>query len=179
MSGWKCVALPMALLQDQERFVSAFAAIYEHSPWVAENAWQARSSDDLATFGAVAAAMTHAVERASETAQTYLLKAHPELASKASLAGELTESSTKEQRSAGLEACSPKELQKLRELNASYRARFGFPFIVAVTGLTRSDILAAMEMRCGAMALSERREALNQVHKIAEIRLKAMAETIA
>lgn len=179
MTEWKSVALPMAFLQDQESFVGAFAAIYEHSPWVAESAWQAQNGGDIATFGSVTAALRLAVEKASETAQTYLLKAHPELASKASLAGELTESSTKEQRSAGLNACSPEELQKLRDLNASYRARFGFPFIVAVTGMTRADIIAAMEARCGAMALSERREALNQVHKIAEIRLKAMAERIA
>lgn len=178
MNTWKSVALPKDFLQDQESFVSAFASIYEHSSWVAENVWQATGSNDLATFGAVATWMRHAVEKASETAQTYLLKAHPELASKASLAGELTESSTKEQRSAGLDACSPEELQTLTDLNASYRARFGFPFIVAVTGMTRANIIAAMEARCGAMALSERREALNQVHKIAEIRLKVMAESV-
>lgn len=172
MNGWKDKPLPNGLTADPIQFVALLGGIYEHSAWVAETAWATEPS----TFGELAAAMSVAVENAGENAQLGLLRAHPELAGKAALAGELTHASSGEQASAGLSHCSAEELARIHELNALYSDRFGFPFIVAVTGLTRREIIEQMARRCNSDPASERLEALAQVHRIAEIRLRSLAE---
>ena len=176
MSAWECVVLPSAIAGSRDAFVAALGSIYEHSPWVAEAVWRTGFATTEANFSDLAAAMRETVDAAPEPDQLALLRAHPELASKAALAGELTPSSTSEQRGAGLDQCYAEELEQIREFNDIYRDRFGFPFIIAVTGLTRSDIITALRKRCGSDHATERGEAMRQVHKIAQIRLRALAE---
>lgn len=176
MSAWEGVVLPPAIAGSRDTFVAALGSIYEHSPWVAEAVWKTDIAGMETDFGDLATAMRETVDAAPEPDQLALLRAHPELASKAALAGELTPSSTSEQRGAGLDQCSPEELGQIREFNDIYRDRFGFPFIIAVTGLTRSDIITALHKRCSSDPVTERSEAMRQVHKIAQIRLRALAE---
>ena len=115
------------------------------------------------------------VEDADEARQLALVRAHPDLGGKAALAGKLTAHSTREQAGAGLDACSAEELARLRQLNDAYVARFGFPFVVAVKGLDRQQILDAMAERVGNEPVAELRRALDEIHKIARLRLMDMA----
>jgi len=110
-------------------------------------------------------AMRKAVDAASAPEQDALIKAHPDLAGKLALSGSLTVSSTKEQAGAGLDQCSPRELKKFQKYNGAYAAKFGFPFIVAVKGLSRKDILKAFKKRLKNSEAEERQTALEQIHK--------------
>ncbi|RZL36628.1 MAG: 2-oxo-4-hydroxy-4-carboxy-5-ureidoimidazoline decarboxylase, partial [Rubrivivax sp.] len=154
-------------------FVALLEGTYEHSPWIAERAAAARP---FKTVAALKAALARVVREATVDEQLGLIRAHPELAGKAAVAGELTAESTNEQQKAGLTACTPEEFAKLQKLNADYNARFGFPFILAVrgprgTGSTRAEIIATFERRLRAHPDVERAECLRQIHRIAEIRL--------
>lgn len=154
-------------------FVKALDGTYEHSPWIAGRAAAARP---FKTLAALKVALARVVREASVDEQLGLIRAHPELAGKAAVAGELTAESTNEQQKAGLTACTPAEFEKLQQLNADYNARFGFPFILAVrgprgTGFTRAEIIATFERRLRAHPDVERAECLRQIHRIAEIRL--------
>lgn len=147
--------------------------LYEHSPWIVRSALARRP---FATPAALVAACADVVDRADVQAQLALIRAHPELAGKAMVAGTLTAESTDEQSRAGLTHCTPEEYATLQRLNAEYRARFGWPFILAVRGprgrgLSRAQIIAAFERRLHAHPDDERRECLRQIHRIAEIRL--------
>lgn len=158
---------------SRAEFVALLEGIYEHSPWIAERAAVARP---FKTLAALKVALARVVREASPDEQLGLIRAHPELAGKAAVAGELTAESTGEQQKAGLTACTPQEFAKLQQLNADYNARFGWPFILAVrgprgTGLTRAEIIATFERRLSAHADLERAECLRQIHRIAEIRL--------
>lgn len=152
-------------------FVAALAAIYEHSPWVAEAVVEQRPFADLE---ALAVAMAGAVTRAGAVAQLRLIRAHPQLAGRAAIAGELTECSRREQRGAGLDQCSPEEFSRVTGLNAAYQERFGFPFILAVAGHTRDSIIASMAARIGNDPDTEHAEALRQIDRIARLRLAAL-----
>jgi N-carbamoyl-L-amino-acid hydrolase len=161
---------------DTAAFVERLHGIYEHSPWIPERAAAQRP---FASLAALKLALQDAVSRASEDEQLSLLRAHPELAGKAAIAGALTAESTGEQAASGLDRCSPGEYAALHELNAAYNARFGFPFILAVKGptgqgLTRQAIIATFRRRLGNGLPDEMAEALRQVHRIAEIRLNAL-----
>jgi N-carbamoyl-L-amino-acid hydrolase len=154
-------------------FVALLDGSYEHSPWIAERAAAARPFRSLA---ALKVALARVVREASLDEQLGLIRAHPELAGKAAVAGALTAESTNEQQKAGLTACTPEEFATLQQLNADYNARFGFPFILAVrgprgTGFTRAEIIATFERRLRAHPEVERAECLRQIHRIAEIRL--------
>jgi N-carbamoyl-L-amino-acid hydrolase len=154
-------------------FVALLDGTYEHSPWIAERAAATRPYPTLA---ALKVALARVVREASLDEQLGLIRAHPELAGKAAVAGELTAESTNEQQKAGLTACTPEEFAKLQKLNADYNARFGFPFILGVrgprgTGFTRAEIIATFERRLRAHPDVERAECLRQIHRIAEIRL--------
>lgn len=158
---------------SRAEFVALLEGIYEHSSWIAERATVARP---FKTLAALKVALARVVREASPDEQLGLIRAHPELAGKAAVAGELTAESTGEQQKAGLTACTPQEFAKLQQLNADYNARFGWPFILAVrgprgTGLTRAEIIATFERRLSAHADLERAECLRQIHRIAEIRL--------
>jgi len=154
-------------------FAALLDGVYEHSPWIAERAAAARP---FASLAALKVALARVVRESSLDEQLGLIRAHPELAGKAAVAGELTAESTHEQQKAGLTACTPEEFARLQKLNADYNARFGFPFILAVrgprgTGFTRQEIIATFERRLRAHPDVERAECLRQIHRIAEIRL--------
>lgn len=155
----------------REAFIARLGAIYEHSPWVADDVWPLRP---FAGVDELHAAMSKAVVDAGESAQLALLRAHPQLAGKAALRGELTADSTREQQGAGLDQCSPEEFAQLHALNTEYERRFGFPFILAVRGHTRASILANMAARIDHVREDEFAEALHQVDRIARFRLEAL-----
>ncbi|HSE13048.1 MAG TPA: 2-oxo-4-hydroxy-4-carboxy-5-ureidoimidazoline decarboxylase, partial [Rudaea sp.] len=126
------------------QFATALVGIFEHSPWIAERTAARRP---FASVLDLHAAMTGVVDRASSDEQLALIRAHPELAGRAAVRGELTIESTREQRGAGLDACTPAEFARLQELNKAYNDRFGFPFILAVRGHDRTSIIAALARR--------------------------------
>lgn len=160
---------------SEEAFVRTYGAVYEHSPWVAERAWRNGIGSRQDTVEGLARAMADVLSRASAEEQLRLIRAHPDLAGKAALRGELTGASTREQAGAGLDACSPEELERFHTLNASYKLRFGFPFVMAVGGRTRGEILDAFARRIGNPPDVERAAAIEQINRIALLRLRAHA----
>lgn len=163
---------PRAL--DRASFVAAFGAIYEDSPWIAEAVFARGLGPAEDTAEGLHDAMRRAVEAAPRQRKLALLCAHPDLAGRLAVGGELTAHSTAEQASAGLDACSPDEFARFQELNSAYRRKFGFPFIMAVKGRQRVEILAAFERRLDNDADREFATALEEVHKIALLRLRAL-----
>ena len=149
-------------------FTHTLGAIFEHSPWVAEGAYAAAP---FANLESLHTAMVSVVDQASLDQQLALIRAHPDLAGKAALAGELTAESTSEQKGAGLDRLTADEFAKFHRLNDAYQAKFAFPFIIAVRGHDRHSILAAFETRLLNDAESERAEALRQIARIAGFRL--------
>jgi OHCU decarboxylase len=156
---------PSALTHAE--FIGRFGPVYEASPWVAEGVWPAAEAGRLDDPAALAQALRAGVDAAPREMQLALIRAHPELAGRARMA----EASVKEQSGAGLDQCSRAEFEAFRRLNSAYNARFGFPFIVAVKGLTRADILAAFEARLANDPETEFATALAQIHRIAGFRL--------
>ncbi|MYJ70525.1 MAG: 2-oxo-4-hydroxy-4-carboxy-5-ureidoimidazoline decarboxylase [Rhodospirillaceae bacterium] len=159
---------------DRAAFVEAYGGVYEHSPWVAETVYDAGIGPADDTAAALAGRMGQVVDAADGGVRLALLRAHPELAGRLAVAGNLTADSTAEQASAGLDRCTPEEFAEFHALNERYAARFGFPFIVAVRGLSRQDILDAFRSRAGNDRETEFATALQQVHRIARLRLEAM-----
>lgn len=153
---------------DAADFVARFGGIAEHSPWVAERAAAARPFDTLTAFHA---AMTAAIAAADEATQRAFLCAHPDLAGRAAVAGELTAASTGEQAAAGLDRLTADEMARFRDLNGRYAARFGFPFIMAVRHADKHAILAAFDRRVRNDPAVERATALAEVGKILWMRL--------
>jgi allantoate deiminase/N-carbamoyl-L-amino-acid hydrolase len=156
-----------------DEFSSLLGGIYEHSPWIPQRAAARRP---FASLTALKQALQAVVTEASEEEQLHLIRAHPELAGKAAIAGELTKESTGEQAKAGLNNCSPEEFATLHKLNADYNAKFGFPFILAVKGpdgkgFTRQQIIATFSRRLKNCRADEFAEDLRQIHRIAELRL--------
>lgn len=154
-------------------FVAVLGGIFEHAPWVAEGVWPERpfaSLDDLHR------AMCAVVAAAGPEAQLGLIRAHPDLAGKAVLAEltELTAASSREQAGAGLDRLSEDEYRRFHALNDAYRERFGFPFILAVKGHTKTSILAAFEARLPNTPECERERALAEIYRIARFRLEAL-----
>jgi 2-oxo-4-hydroxy-4-carboxy-5-ureidoimidazoline decarboxylase len=156
---------------DREEFLARFGGLYEHSPWVAEEAWERRPFGDAA---GLAAAFEAAVLAAPEERRVALLRAHPELAGREARAGELTAASAGEQAGAGLDRLSRDQAERLARLNADYRERFGFPFVIAVHGHTPESILAAGEARLDSPRAAELETAIDEVLKIARARLAAL-----
>ena len=156
----------------EREFVQRYRGIYEHSPWVAEKA--APLVDDSADVDVIARVMADCVDNASEERQLALIRAHPDLAGKAAIAGSLTDESESEQASAGLDHCSPEEYERFQALNTAYRRKFGFPFVMAVRNCSREQILAAFESRLENDYDEEFENALLEIHRIARMRLVAM-----
>ena len=169
---------PLITLQQINSLPRAEAAallqgLYEHSDWIAEQALDARPFASAATLKY---AMVQVLQRAGRDAQIALVRAHPELAGKAMVSKSLTAESTNEQSKAGLTDCTPEEFAHIQQLNASYNAKFGFPFILAVrgprgTGLTRQQIIRTFERRLHNHPEYELAECLRNIHRIVEIRL--------
>lgn len=156
---------------DEAAFVAALGGVFEHSPWVAQRAYTARP---FASVDALHRAMTAEVERASDAERLALIRAHPELAGRAAVRGELTVESTREQAGAGLAECSPDEFARLSDLNARYLARFRFPFILAVRGYDRAGIIDEFARRVDNDLDAELAESLAQIARIARFRLEAL-----
>ena len=160
---------------DRRVFVDMLGQVFENSPWVAEAAWEARPFEDVDALhdAMVAVVRSSAVER-----RVRLLEAHPELAGRIARAGDLTAESTSEQSSAGLDRLTPKEMEHFDGLNAAYREKFGFPFIIAVRNHTKSTILDRFERRLAHSAETEIEAALAEVSKITHMRLGDLVEPL-
>jgi len=157
---------PPSTLSEQE-FVRIYGGVYEHSPWFAVEAWRREPRETFDTVDGLAAALRRAVEAADDKAKLALISVHPSLAGRVKMSAE----STSEQASAGLDNCSREELAEFRQLNEDYAARFNFPFIKAVRGFTRQEILAEFRARLANEKQAEFRTALDEIHKIARLRL--------
>ena len=157
---------------DRTQFVALYGRVYEHSPWIAEAAWSMGLKARHDTVEGLHQELAAIVDAAPRERQSALLNAHPDLAGRLAVRGELTAESTSEQASAGLDKCSPEEFQRFTELNDAYRRKFPFPFIMAVKGKSRAEILEAFERRIHHDEGVEFRTALAEVHKIALLRLR-------
>ena len=155
------------------QFMEQFGDLYEHSPWIAEKVWTQIQSQQSISVDALAGRLKETVDSSTNQQKMDLLCAHPELAGKAATEGRLTADSTEEQSRARLDLCSPQEYEKFQQLNAAYNEKFQFPFIMAVRESSRAEILEAFEMRLKNASQDEFETALEQVHRIARLRLQA------
>ena len=155
---------------DRAAFVAAFGGVFEHSPWVAERAYDRRP---FANPAELHTAMAAAVRSASHEQQTALLLAHPDLAGREARDGTMTSSSVAEQASAALDRLTPAEMARIAGLNQAYRARHGFPFIVAVRHYTKAGIFHEFERRIANDTESEHAWALSQVFAITRMPIDA------
>ena len=153
--------------------MECYGEIYEESPWVAEAAFDRIGTEVKASLKDV---MAQIVDASSYEVKLKLIKSHPDLAGRAALAGDLSESSTAEQAGAGLDQCTEQEFAAFNELNAAYKERFGFPFIIAVSGLGRTEILQSFRTRLNNTVDEEFKTAMGEIHKIASIRLAAIKQ---
>lgn len=151
--------------RDCTAFVDALGWVFEDSPWVAERAWARRPFSSLDHLHQE---MIDVVQQATESEQIALLRAHPDLGTRVCISG----ASTDEQRGAGLDRLTMDEYDRLQRLNADYRRTFGFPFLFAVKGSTKDDVLSALEARVRRAPVEELAEALRQVSRIARFRLE-------
>jgi beta-ureidopropionase / N-carbamoyl-L-amino-acid hydrolase len=154
-------------------FVAALASIFEHSPWVAERVTDHRP---FASSIALHRALCEAVLQAPEALKLALVRAHPELAGRAAIRGDLTALSSSEQRRAGLADLTPHQLERLTSLNATYSSRLGFPFVLAVRGHTSESVIAALERRLTHEVRQELDVALHEIFRIARFRLADLVQ---
>ncbi len=163
-------------MQSLERteFLDRFGGVYEHSRWVAEKCFDEGGHLNCKKPSDLTGPFSHLVEAAGNEPQLILLRAHPDLAGKLAKTGALTRESTSEQAGAGLDECTDAEFEEFTRLNEVYRQKFGFPYILAVKGRHRTEILENFRARVSNDIASEFREALSQVHQIARLRLEAL-----
>ena len=156
---------------DKEAFVAEFGGIFEHSPWIAERAWELESGPTHDTAQGVHSLLARVFRSASEDERLGVLNAHPDLAGKLAAAKRLTAESTAEQASVGLDALTDEERKNFTALNTTYTEKFGFPFIIAVRDNTKASIMEAFQKRVSNDRDVEFAEACRQVERIAELRL--------
>lgn len=166
----KCIPSEM----DKASFVATFGDIYEHSSWVAEQVFDGGIDSGCDTVAVLAQRMADVLALASHEQQLALINAHPDLAGKAAVAGTLTTASTLEQSGAGIHLCNAAEFALFNRLNDSYKAKFKFPFIMAVKGSDRHQIIAAFERRIEHSPEREFSQALLEINKIAQFRLATL-----
>jgi OHCU decarboxylase len=159
----------------KDEFVKVFGGVYEHSPWIAEKAWELGLTSSHDSPEDLAQLMSGIVNLADTGKQLDLVLAHPDLAGKAAQAGELTTESSSEQSGAGIDQCNALEFEQFQQFNRAYRAKFEFPFIMAVKGSNRHQILQAFEQRLPNNYETEFKQALEQIHKIAQFRFAEIA----
>ncbi|MBD1557153.1 2-oxo-4-hydroxy-4-carboxy-5-ureidoimidazoline decarboxylase [Vibrio sp. S9_S30] len=159
---------------SKEDFVKTFADVYEHSSWVAEKAFEKGITQQDDEIEHLHKKMASVLKDADKNAQRKLILAHPDLAGKAAMNGELTLASTKEQAGAGIDQCTPEEFQRFTDFNERYQSKFQFPFIMAVKGSNRHSILASFEQRLENNAVAEFAQAIDEINKIALFRLKEL-----
>ncbi len=157
----------------REEFVARLGSVFESSPWVAQRAWGSRP---FGSFAELYGAMVGGLSEASKERQMALIRAHPDLAGKAAVAGELTPESTGEQASAGLDRLTQEEYEAFTEMNRAYRERFGFPMIVCVREHTKESILQDAGSRLENSREQEVETALGEIAKIARLRLQDLVE---
>lgn len=157
---------------SKAEFLQIFGGVFEHSPWIAEGAYDGGLGGTADSAEGLHRALAAVLDQAATEQKRALIVAHPDLAGRLALAGALTEESTGEQASAGLDRCSPDEFARFQALNDAYKARFGFPFVMAVKRRTRAEILAAFERRVGHDPDTEFDTALNEIKQIALLRLR-------
>ena len=165
---------PPPRTMDYRAFVEKFGGVYEHFPEIAVRTFGEGLSPETDAPSGLADAMARAAASIDRPAKLQLIRNHPDLAGRVAIA-ELTAASRSEQTGAGLDRCTPEEFRRFQELNDTYKAKFAFPFILAVAGKTRHDILAAFEKRIGNDRETEFRTALAEIDKIARIRLALLA----
>jgi OHCU decarboxylase len=156
---------------DRRDFALTFGQVFEHSPWIAEAAFDRGLPEDADTAAGLHRALCAVLRDASAAQKRALIDAHPDLAGHLARARRLTADSNKEQAGAGLDRLTDAERARFTELNDAYKARFGFPFIMAVKGRSKAEILAASECRLANDAATEQRAALEQIERIALLRL--------
>jgi OHCU decarboxylase len=165
---------PVPRQMGQAAFVAKFGGVYEHFPQIAENVWARGLDASTDTPAGLAAEMADVAAALSSSEKLKLIRNHPDLAGRVAI-GELTASSRLEQTGAGLDRCTPEEFQRFQDLNKAYKEKFEFPFILAVAGKDRHQILADFETRIDNDRDTEFRTALEQIDKIAWIRLEGLA----
>jgi 2-oxo-4-hydroxy-4-carboxy-5-ureidoimidazoline decarboxylase len=165
-----------ASTSTKEAFVEAYDGIYEHSAWIALGAWALRDGNNLDSVGGLHREMMNTIEQASEAGKMTLICAHPDLAGKLAVNGELTAESRSEQAGAGLDQCTSEEFEEFQSLNSRYKETFGFPYIIAVKGHDRQSILANFRARINNDRMTEFETALTEINKIALFRLADHAE---
>ena len=154
---------------NRKEFTQLIGPVFEHSPWIAEKTWPQRpfaSRDDLF------AALRQTVVDADEEKKSALIRSHPDLAARVAL----TKASRGEQHSAGLNELSDEEVSSFTNLNRQYRAKFGFPFVICARLNKKETILAAFPVRLQNSVEQEKKTALNEIFKIAELRLREIVE---
>ena len=155
---------------SKTKIIELLKSIYEHSPWVPERLFSNDVNENL-NKEYLQQIMKSIVENASKKEKLDLIKSHPELGNKLKKIDELTEFSKKEQKSAGLDQCNEEEFEVLTQLNKQYRNKFQFPFIIAVKGLSKNDIINEMKKRVHNSEEEEFETAMKQIHKIASLRI--------
>lgn len=156
---------------SNDAFIERLGSIYEHSPWVAEQAYQQHPFDSADSLQKI---MFDIVQASGIDDRLTLIRNHPELAGKEADAGTLTADSQKEQSNAGLNHCTAEELKQIRELNKDYLDKFSFPFVIAVSGLNKHQIIAAMQDRLQHDDETEFATSIKEIGKIGRIRLDAL-----
>ena len=153
---------------DKECFIARFGSLFEHSPWVAEEAWR---SGPFRSIEEMWRAFEDAMYVAPRERQLELIRTHPDLAGKAAIAGEISPESAREQASAGLDRLSPGEFEAFTRMNREYRERFGLPMVVCVREHTKESILENVQSRLGNSRDEEIRITLAEISKISHYRL--------
>lgn len=164
--------MPSRMTRDD--FMDVFGGVYEHSPWIAEAVYADGLTGTQDTVAGLHNSLRTATDDADDDRKLALLRAHPDLAGKLAVSGELTAESTSEQASAQLDKCTPEEFTEFQSLNDRYKDTFGFPYILAVRGRNRQEILKNFRTRVDNDAETEFAEALKQVHRIALLRIEAL-----
>ncbi len=162
------VTLDQLNASDRAAFTAALGHLFEHSPWVAEETWADRPFRDAAHLHAALCARMRAASREHQLA---LIRAHPDLAGRLARSRQLTAESTREQASAGLDQLTDEELATFVTLNAAYTEKFGFPFIICARLNAKAAIVQAMQRRVNHDAATEFSAALDEIAKIARLRL--------
>jgi 2-oxo-4-hydroxy-4-carboxy-5-ureidoimidazoline decarboxylase len=163
------IALSSLNTVSAEEFIRVLGGIYEHSEWVPRAIFE---KQPFASLDHLASELRETVERADSETKLALIRAHPDLAGKLARAGKLTEESTREQAGLGLDRLSDEEYDQFSEKNGRYREIFGFPFIICARLSTKDGVLEAFDSRLRNSVEEEISEALDQIHKIAQLRLQ-------
>ncbi len=165
---------PPSQMTEQD-FLDCFGGVYEHSPWIARAVWRDGLDESHEEVDVLANALAATVDQADAELRLNLINAHPDLAGRAAVSGELTRESTAEQANAGIDQCTAEEFGLFQDLNDKYKSKFGFTFVMAVKGSNRHKILDAFRRRVQNDSEIEFVQAIQEIHKIARLRLAEIA----